>query len=185
MGMFDYVVVLDNVLRCPHGHAVDGFQTKSFEDPSMTTYLIDGSAVHRVERAKRDDDNDEPCASHWQLHSNEAVYRRRHAITALTPPSEIVFYSTCSACEPVLVRSDRARASGDLVDERRLWVEFRATFDRGNTRRIECISGTRGALADELRADGLRVLGDEEPLAIAHREVCAARERRAHAPRTR
>ena len=35
MGMYDYVVVLDEVLRCPHGHQVDGFQTKSFDNPSM------------------------------------------------------------------------------------------------------------------------------------------------------
>jgi hypothetical protein len=35
MGMFDNVVVLDETLRCPHGHRLEGFQTKSFDNTSM------------------------------------------------------------------------------------------------------------------------------------------------------
>lgn len=51
MGMYDYVVVLDEVLCCRHGHQVDGFQTKSFDEPSMDTDLLNGSHVHLVARA--------------------------------------------------------------------------------------------------------------------------------------
>lgn len=54
MGMYDYVVVLDEVLRCSHGHQVDGFQSKSFDDPSMDTYLFNGPHVHLVSRAGLD-----------------------------------------------------------------------------------------------------------------------------------
>lgn len=67
---------------------------------------------------------------------------------------------------------------GDLVDERRLWVEFRATFGPDQPRRIERTSGTREDLVTELREEGLRVMRDDEPLAIAHREVRAARDAR-------
>jgi len=76
----------------------------------------------------------------------------------------------------VLVRHDRPRAWGDLVDERLRWVEFRATFGSGEGRQIERTSGTREDLAAELRAEGLRVLRDDEPLAIAHHEIRAARD---------
>jgi hypothetical protein len=36
MGMFDYIVVLDEILRCPHDHRVDEFQTKSVDDPAAS-----------------------------------------------------------------------------------------------------------------------------------------------------
>jgi hypothetical protein len=175
MGMYDYVVVLDEVLCCPHGHQVDGFQTKSFDHPSMDTYLVNGPHVHRVTRAVLDDDS-ENTAAWWRLEGNEAVYWRRHGISPVVSAGEIVFYSTCNSCAPVLVRSDYPRVWGDLVDERRLWVEFRATFVAGQARRIERTSGTRDDLAAELRQEGLRVMRDDEPLAIAHREIRAAHD---------
>jgi hypothetical protein len=174
--MYDYIVVLDEVLRCPHGHQVDGFQTKGFDNPSMDVYLFNGPHVHLVERA--DDGSDDNAATRWQLEGNEAVYRRRHAVSSVVSPGEIVFYTTCHECAPVLVRSDYPRVWGDLVDERRLWVEFRATFRSDQPRRIERTSGTRDDLVAELREEGLRVMRDDEPLAIAHREVCAARDAR-------
>lgn len=75
----------------------------------------------------------------------------------------------------MLVRSDYPRVWRDFVDERRLWVEFRATFATDQPRRIERTSGTRDDLVAELRGEGLRVMRDDEPLAIAHRQVRAAR----------
>jgi hypothetical protein len=173
--MYDYVVVLDEVLRCPHGHQVDGFQTKSFNDPSMDTYLVNGPHVHRVTRAALDDER-ENAAACWRLEGNEAVYWRRYGISPVVSAGEIVFYATCDTCTPVLVRSDYPRAWGDLVDERRLWVEFRATFGADQPRRMERTSGTREDLAAELRNEGLRVMRDDEPLAIAHREIRAAHD---------
>jgi len=80
-----------------------------------------------------------------------------------------------SVC-PCLSAAIGPHAWGDLVDERRLWVEFRATFGSGEPRRIERTSGTRDDLVAELRDDGLRVLRDDEPLAVAHVEIRAARE---------
>lgn len=175
MGMFDNVVVLDETLRCPHGHRVEGFQTKSFDDPSMDIYLFDGPHIYRVARGMFAKPG-ETEAQHWQLEGHEAVFKRRHAIEPIVPPREIVFYTSCDECPPVLVRSDRARAWGDLVDERQLWVEFRATLDASQRRHIGCTSGTRDDLVTELREEGLRVLHDDEPLAVAHHEIRAARE---------
>jgi hypothetical protein len=73
------------------------------------------------------------------------------------------------------VRRDHASTWGDLIDERQLWVEFRATFGPGGVRQLERTSGTRDDLITELRREGLRVIRDDEPLAIAHRELRAAR----------
>jgi hypothetical protein len=173
--MFDTVVVLDEVLRCPHGHPVSDFQTKSFQNPSMDVYLFDGPRVHRVGRGRYADGDD--ALEHWRLDGDEAVFQRRHAAEPVVPPREVVFYTSCAECTPVLIRCDRPHAWGDLVNERQLWVEFRATFGPGEPRRIERTSGTRDDLAAELRDDGLRVLRDDEPLAIAHVEIRAARDR--------
>lgn len=175
MGMFDHVVVLDETLRCPHGHQVDGFQTKSFADPSMATYLIEGSRVYLVARGGLLD-SDEAVAGRWRLDGNEAVFQQRHRAEPVVPPAEILFYTACAECPPVLIRCDRPRAWGDLIDERFLWVEFRAVFDPNGMRHVERTSGTRDDLIVELREEGLRVMRDDEPLAIAHREIRAARD---------
>jgi hypothetical protein len=175
MGMFDNVVILDETLRCPHGHRVEGFQTKSFSDPSMDTYLVEGPHVYRVARTVLGG-SDETAAEQWRLEANEAVFQRRHSVEAIVPPRDILFYTSCDECAPVLIRCDHARIWGDLIDERQLWVEFRATFDPDGRRRIERTSGTRDDLAIELREEGLRVMRDDEPLAVAHREIRAARD---------
>jgi hypothetical protein len=173
MGLFDHVVVLDQRLSCPHGHPVSGFQTKSFDDPSMDVYLLDGARVYRVQRGKYDADGH----GDWRLSDGEAMLRHRYPVEVIAPPREVVFYTSCSGCAPVLVRHDRPHVWGDFVEERLLWVEFRATYGAGDGRTIERTSGTRDDLADELRQEGLRVLRDDEPLAIAHQEIRAARDR--------
>ncbi len=182
MGMFDNVVVLDETLCCPQGHPVGSFQTKSFADASMATYLVEGPHVYRVSSA-RFEGADDSAEEHWILEGHEAVFRRRHAVEPVVPLPEIVFYTSCDECPPVLVRCDHARMWGDLVGERQLWVEFRATFSVGGLRSIERTSGTRDDLVTELRKEGLRVIVDDEPLAIAHRELRAARH--ATTPRRR
>lgn len=172
MGMYDHVVVLDETLRCPHGHPVEDFQTKSFADPWMATYLVAGAHVHLVTPGGLGDDT---SAEHWRLAGDVAVFQRRHAVERINPPGEIAFYTSCGKCPPVLIRSEHPRAWDDLIDERRLWVEFLMTFVDGQ-RHIECTSGTRDDLMTELRKEGLRVMRDDEPLAIAHHEIRAARD---------
>jgi hypothetical protein len=58
--MFDHVVILDEPLACPVGHSLAGLQTKSFADPSMSTYLIRQDRVFRcyaaTSRGKRSRD---------------------------------------------------------------------------------------------------------------------------------
>jgi hypothetical protein len=181
MGMFDHVVVLDETLHCPHGHPVDDFQTKSL-DAAMDTYLLNGAHVYRVERGLFGDD--EAVAERWTLEGGQAVFQRRQAVEPLAPlPPEIVCYTTCRACEPVLIRSDAARARGDLVEERQLWVEFRVTFEKDGQRHIERTSRTRDDFITELREEGLRVMRDDDALAVAHCEIRGIRH--AQSPRRR
>jgi hypothetical protein len=177
---------VDETLRCPHGHRVEGFQTTSFADPSMDTYLIEGPPVYLVARGGLGD-SDDAAAARWQLDGSEAVFQRRHGVEPIVPPREILFYTSCDECTPVLVRCNHPRMWGDLIDERHLWVEFRATFSPHELRHIERTPGTRDDLVIELREEGLRVMRDDEPLAIAHREIRAARDampsRRGHTRR--
>jgi hypothetical protein len=94
--------------------------------------------------------SDEETAEHWRIEGHEAIFQRRHVLEPVSGPREIVFYTTCDQCTPVLVRRDRASGYGDLIDERQLWVEFRARFVPGEPRRIERTSGTRADLIAEL-----------------------------------
>jgi hypothetical protein len=183
MGMFDNVVFLDQQPSCPAGHLVGGFQTKSFPEPSMSTYLVRGGRVFLAERGPWEDEDER---SAWRISGGEAIYERRHSLSPVSPPSEVFVYSRCSECEPVLVRSDYPRSWGDIVDERRLSVDFRLTFREGEPVKVERVSGDRAALVEELRRAGLRVLSDDDPLEVAHREIKRAREEtggRGRAPR--
>lgn len=137
--------------------------------------------VARGELANADD----VATPQWLLNGHEAVFQRRHAVEPIVPPREILFYTSCDECAPVLVRSDGVRAWGDLIDERHVWVEFRATFDPDGLRHLARMSGTRDDLVTELRSEGLRVMRDDEPLAIAHREIRAARDARPSLKRRR
>jgi hypothetical protein len=172
MGMYDSVVFLDQQLTCPAGHPVGDFQTKSFPDPSMSTYLVQGGRVFLAERGPWGEEDER---SAWRISGGEAIYERRHSLKSVSPPSEVFVYSHCAECEPVLVRTDHPRPWGDIVDERRLSMDVRLTFREGEPMRVERVSGDRGALVEELRGAGLRVLSDDDPLAIAHREIKRAR----------
>ena len=172
MGMFDIVVFLDQQPRCPAGHPLGGFQTKSFPDPSMSTYLVEGGGVARGERGPWGDEDER---SAWRISGGEAIHETRYRLEPVAPPREVQVYTHCPDCEPVLVRVDSARSWGDIVAEHRLSVDFRLTFREGEPVIIERVSGDRGALVEELRRTGLRVLADDDPLALAHREIKRAR----------
>jgi hypothetical protein len=171
--MFDHVIVLDEILRCPHGHGLGGLQTKDFDDPSMDTYLLEGPWVYRATRGGFAGSDE--AAEYWRLEGAEAVFQRRYGAERILPPREVVIYTSCHACKPVLSRHDRPTSWRDLIGEHQLWVEFRLTFEPGGPRLIERTSGTREDLASELREEGLRVLRDDEPLAMAHHEIRTAR----------
>jgi len=64
---------------------------------------------------------------------------------------------------------------GDIVQEHRLFVEFSLQFPEGEPMRVKRVTGGREDLMGELRRAGLRVLEDDDPLAVAHREIQRAR----------
>ena len=175
MGMFDQVVMLDEPLACPEGHPVGDLQTKSFCDPSMSTYLIARDRVVRAARGSWRDETDEDSRSVWRITGDEVVHETRYRMEPLSPPAELLVYSHCARCEPVLVRTDRATLWGDIVQEHRLFVEFSLQFPEGGPMRVKCITGDREELMEELRRNGSRVLSDDDPLAMAHREIQRAR----------
>jgi len=173
MGMYDTVVFLDEPLSCPAGHSLAGFQTKSFPDPSMSNHLIAGGRVLRAVGGSWADA--EEGGSLWRISGDEAVHETRYRLEAVSPPSEVRVYSQCAVCEPVLVRVDPARSWGDIVHEHRLLVDFSLQFPAGEPMRVKRVTGDREDLREDLRRTGLRVLSDDDPLAVAHREIRRAR----------
>jgi len=175
MGMFDHVVILEELLTCPAGHPLGDLQAKSFSEPSMSTYLIEGGRVVRATRGSWRGDDEEEERSAWRIHGDEAVHETLYRLERVSPPAGVLVYSHCAHCEPVLVRTDRATLWGDIVQEHRLFVEFTLQFAEGQPMRVQRVSGDREALMDELRRTGLRVLEDNAPLAVAHREIQRAK----------
>ena len=175
MGMFDNVILLDEPLACPAGHPIGGLQTKSFPDPSMSTYLIRGGRVVRAAGGSWRDERDGDERSGWHITGDEVVHEVRYRLEPVSPPAEVCVYSHCAHCEPVLVRSDRASLWGDIVQEHRLFVEFSLQFPEGEPMTVKRITGGREDLMQALRRAGLHVLSDDAPLAVAHREIQRAR----------
>jgi len=174
MGMFDTIVFLDKPLSCPEGHSLGSFQTKSFPDPSMSTYLIDRGRLFCAVRHSWGGEEDEQAT--WRISGDEAIHETRYRLEeVVSPPGEVLAYSYCRTCKPLLVRVDPPRSWGDLVQEHWLPVDFSLQFPRGEPMRVKRVSGDRKALLEELRRSGLRVLEDNDPLAIAHREIQRAR----------
>ena len=98
MGMFDHVVVLDEPLSCPAGHVLTGLQTKSFPDPSTSTYLIQrGRVLCTALRMWRDDNEEDECSS-WRVAGEEAIHETRYSLEPVSPPAEVNVYAHCARC---------------------------------------------------------------------------------------
>lgn len=175
MGMFDHVVILGEPLACVAGHPLGGLQTKSFLDPSLTTYLIEGDRVVRTAGRSWQDESGEDERSAWRVAGDEAVHETHYRLEPVSPPADVCVYSHCAHCEPVLVRVDQASTWGDIVHEHRVFVEFSLQFSEGEPMEIKRVTGDREDLMEDLRRAGLRVLEDDDPLAVAHREIRRAR----------
>ena len=88
MGMFDNVVILDEPLACPAGHPLGGLQTKSFRDPSLSTYLIAGDRVLRAAGRSWRDEGEEDERSAWRIIGAEAVHETLYRLEPVSPPAE-------------------------------------------------------------------------------------------------
>jgi hypothetical protein len=177
MGLSDTVVMIDDLsaVACPAGHKLRSFSTKDLDEPSMSTYLVRSGRLYRAVSRSEAVDADEDSTA-WRFEGEEAVQERRFSLEEIRPVKPVRVYGRCSECEPVLVRTDRAWL-GDIVQEHELFVDFLLTFRAGEPVQVERVSGNREQMKSDLCARGLCVLRDDEPLAVAHREVREARER--------
>lgn len=172
MGMFDTVVVLDPQARlaCPQGHVPHSFQTKDIEEPSFRTYLVHDGKLYLA----RDSELDEAAGEAWRVTNDLAVHERRYRLRELPSPRVVRVYGKCEQCAPVLSRMDEPHVWGDIVREHLLFVDYRLTFRAGEPLLIERTSGTRDDLERQLRARGLFLLDDDDPLARAHHTLKSA-----------
>jgi hypothetical protein len=181
VGMYDSVIILDDLedVGCPHGHSLRVFQTKDLENASMNTYLVFGG---RLLLTLRDEEAvDEIEARGWRLHDDEAILEKRFGVRQVAQPRTLRVHTSCSQCEPILVRTEPGTFRGDIVAEHRLWVDLMLTFRPGEPVQVQLTSGTRSDMKADLIRRGCVVLAEDEPLAIAHREltrVMSGRERR-------
>lgn len=177
MGLYDTVLFVDRIdeVSCPRGHALRWFQTKDMADPSLRTYLVHHGRLYLAEAGGAGSDLDDDWDS-ARIEADEAVHEHRFELSEVRGPSRVRVYGSCKACEPVLVRLAEPDLDGDIVREHGIFVDFQLTLEPGAPLHIERISGTREDLKDELRARGVYVLEDDEPLALAHRELRKARE---------
>lgn len=184
MGMADTIVVLDEVpsLSCPAGHVLRTFRTKDLDLPSMTTYLLCGG---RLFLATNGDPSECEPESDWRIQGDLAIREHRYLLREVVPQRIVRVYGQCDECDPVLVRSDHPTCLSDIVDEHALFVDFILVFRAGEPVRIERESGSRAELRDELCRRGVYVLEDDEPLAVAHRELQRARLRPGRVRRVR
>lgn len=178
MGMFDTIQVLDSSrdLRCPHGHPIRSLQTKDLDEPSMQTYLLHGGRLYLTLPIEDGTSAVDEDAESWRVEGDTAVREHRYALREVATPRTVRVYAHCRECAPILVRTDRPSFLGDLVEEHALFVDFALTFPRNEPARVERTSGTRDELKRALSTRGVYVLEEDEPLAVAHREVKKARE---------
>jgi hypothetical protein len=172
MGLYDTIILVDrSAVVCPHGHEIEQLQTKDFE-PNLETYLVLERTLVRVVAG------DERPRAVWRPDGARVVEERRHDTEVIAGPQTVRAYGSCDRCEPLLVRTDaRAGGFGDLVHEHSLSVDVQLVLRPGLPLEIVRTSGTRDDLRKDLQRRGLHVLGDDEPLAMAHREAKQARER--------
>ena len=181
MGLSDTVLILDGKgLPCAGGHFSREFQTKDLDEPSMCTYLLHGGVLYRAsprrDETESETESDED-SGRWRVEGGDAIFERRSKLFLVPPPRTVHIYGRCKECEPVLVRTDGKTFFGDLVNEHSVAVDYTLTLRANEPVQPERTSGTRNDLLEDLRKRGLWVLGDDEPLAVAHREVKQAQER--------
>jgi hypothetical protein len=174
MGLYDTVLLVDEktTATCPHGHRLRSLQTKDL-GASMSTYVVLGDRLFLASSRRWLPDDDWAA---WRIEGNEAVREQRYALEEFARRMAIRVYGSCDGCEPVLVRTDASDVWGDIVHEHTLVVDFELTFRPGEPVAVERLTGTREDMRAELRSRGLHVLAEDEPLALAHRELKRARE---------
>lgn len=186
MGLYDSVLFVDRIdeVSCPRGHVVHWFQTKDMPEPAMSTYLVHRGRLYLAEAA--DDawgapsdatDHGADDAASSRVEPGVAAREHRYALREIHGPLTLRLYGSCKLCDPVLVRRAEPGFLGDLVIEHGVFVDLRLTLQPGEPLAIERTSGTRDDLKADLRARGSYVIEDDEPLAVAHRELKSARQR--------
>ncbi len=167
VGMYDTILILDRgLVRCHAGHEVRELQTKDF-DCLVTTYLVANGKLLCVTETVPSDE----WRGGWRVEHGVAIHEERHATEPVTTRHTIRAYGRCRDCAPILVRSDGSGFPLTLVQEHSVEVDFELVVRAGEPLQIVRTSGSRDEQKEELLRRGLRVLGDDEQLAVVHREV--------------
>lgn len=152
----------DLLVRCTAGHVLRDLQSKEIESPSAEFVIYDGrlygDVVHEPETEA--------------LVEGAIVRMQRSRLRPKSYTGSARVYAHCFGC--MVLYHDRLMGLGDEVAEREPWVEVVLLFEEGRLVEIVpyCIE-TRDDVREALASRGLRLLGDDEPLAILHRRELA------------
>lgn len=163
MGLYDTIEVYggDDSFFTKEGRRPERFQTKDL-DCSMAHYVIDDRLLFLCER---DDEGPTLVRSPSGLYLESKTWLRPSTMSAV-----VKMYSEIRDVDPVLVLCDNVSAwNSDLVHEHFPYFELQVNFDSGVAITVKTIEeGTRASLREELHSRGLRVLEDNEQIAVLH-----------------
>jgi hypothetical protein len=167
MGMFDNVILLGegaSLVRCAHGHAQQDLQTKSL-DCLMDDYYVHDRVLYHAMRG-----GEAPVAKPRRLEDGKLRLRWERDALRVTLTGEIVAYTQCHDCDPIVYESESSFAGH--ISDRRVWVEYELQFRDGRLVEAVALSAkSREETREEMLRDGVAVLPDEDRVARRRLEM--------------
>lgn len=169
MGMFDTIRVIgdDPRLLCAEGHQLDDLQTKDL-DCNCDIYWLYNGVLYRPPG----DDEGGARESSWDAGGDVLVRRSTEAFPRCHTTISFLVYSHCPLCRPVVFARGEARGSfiqDGNIDTRQPWCEWRIHLAQGAVEAVSPVRlESRASVREDVEFRGLRVLADDDPIALAH-----------------
>jgi hypothetical protein len=167
MGSHDVIKLVgaSDALRCAHGHEVREFQTKDLGESLATYFVCDG----RLYKLDQNMDGPRHHSEDYRLEGDTLVVTRQEKAT-LVSAGEVVVYSRCTACLPVLVETSNDWMGA--ISEHHPWVQFVLRFEGS---RLMERRPDRVETRDDVRKKHPEAIPDDDRVARRHFERRASK----------
>jgi hypothetical protein len=181
MGMFDtFIWDKESAPKCLEGHQIFSYQTKDL-DCNMDTYYVYKNEVFQYNKHHTTDESvfstyEKADISKIAEYPRALLLRRTDMALPCGFTSTVRMYANCQHCRPVLTAGTGPSWNFDRVQENNVWVELDVKIQGGSIKEIahpkESSSfrqaGSRETLKKMLKEQGVLVLEDDNPIAVAH-----------------